>query len=49
MTAIKNGTLLGKDANGNTARVATLSETDIATLNTALPDIDSNKKKNKFS
>ena len=45
MTAIKNGTLLVKDSNGNTARVATLSQTDITTLNTALADIDANKKK----
>ena len=45
MTAIKNGTLLVKDSNGNTARVATLSQTDITTLNTALADIDVNKKK----
>ena len=42
MTAIKNGTLLVKDSNGNTARVATLSQTDITTLNTALTDIDTN-------
>ena len=42
MTAIKNGTLLVKDSNGNTARVATLSQTDITTLNTALADIDTN-------
>ena len=49
MTAIKNGTLIVKDSSGNTARVATLSETDIATLNTALSDIEANKKKNKFS
>ena len=49
MTAIKNGTLLVKDSNGNTARVATLSQTDITTLNTALTDIEANKKKkNKF-
>ena len=45
MTAIKNGTLLVKDSNGNTARVATLSQTDITTLNTALTDIDANKRK----
>lgn len=45
MTAIKNGTLLVKDSNGNTARVATLSQTDITTLNTALADIDANKRK----
>ena len=45
MTAIKNGTLLVKDSNGNTARVATLSQTDITTLNTALTDIEANKKK----
>ena len=45
MTAIKNGTLLVKDSNGNTARVATLSQTDITTLNTALTDIDANKKR----
>ena len=32
MTAIKNGTLLVKDSNGNTARVATLSQTDITTF-----------------
>ena len=42
MTAIKNGTLLVKDSNGNTARVATLSQTDITTLNTALADIGTN-------
>ena len=42
MTAIKNGTLLVKDSNGNTARVATLSQTDITTLNTALTDIGTN-------
>ena len=42
MTAIKNGTLLVKDSNGNTARVATLSQTDITTLNTALTDIEAN-------
>ena len=45
MTAIKNGTLLVKDSNGNTARVATLSQTDITTLNTALTDIEANKRK----
>ena len=45
MTAIKNGTLLVKDSNGNTARVATLSQTDITTLNTALADIEANKRK----
>ena len=45
MTAIKNGTLLVKDSNGNTARVATLSQTDITTLNTALTDIEANKGK----
>ena len=45
MTAIKNGTLLVKDSNGNTARVATLSQTDITTLNTALGDIEANKRK----
>ena len=42
MTAIKNGTLLVKDSNGNTARVATLSQTDITTLNTALTGIEAN-------
>ena len=42
MTAIKNGTLLVKDSNGNTARVATLSQTDITTLNTALTGIGTN-------
>ena len=39
MTAIKNGTLLVKDSNGNTARAATLSQTDITTLNTALTNV----------
>ena len=42
MAAIKNGTLLVKDSNGNTARVATLSQTDITTLNTALTNINTN-------
>ena len=42
MTAIKNGTLLVKDSNGNTARVATLSQTDITTLKPALTDIGAN-------
>ena len=42
MAAIENGTLLVKDSNGNTARAATLSQTDITTLNTALTDIGTN-------
>lgn len=38
-STIKNGTLLVKDSNGNTARVATLSESDVTTLNTTLESV----------